>query len=630
MAATSAFADVSGHVLGDDKKPIANCFVGALDSTWAMKAYATTTTDGAFQIDSSGTDGYIVVQPPANERPSGIGAYAHAPRVYRWNGETDLSIVLPATACIVLKAYDANGTLSRWRDFESRGMFGAQFAYAVNLDDEMVPASCWPVYDAAAREKNSPREMGLPAFAIAPNLPAAVSILFWETAGAGKLMLRADNDGKGYSLPKSGDAIELELNVELASSAIAGFERRPLDQFSGTKWLVAALRQEMMRAKRMSTPEARAKRADTLLVQALTLRNSFEVEAARARIDSGDLDRGNFRFGAFEGSPYNPIAWNAAKKAGFDFATVMLGWDWTQRPDGTSDWPGLDRVFGISALKQSGFTIKAHGVVYLQDYGILPERAKTMSPDELITAITAHESDMIDAYGDAIDVWEVMNEPGHTNVVSMPKAKVFDLLRASAQTIKKHGKTSLVNSAHESDYAAKFLTYNLDGTPVGDFRQTYSAFLADAMQQGVLTEIDIIGLQFYPGFHFNATFGGQEGPAVPPYWIVETAERYAKRFGKPIHITEFSVPSKQESTWKNGYWMAPWSESSSAEYVEQVYTLAYGCSAIESVTYWDVTDEKPSVVTGGLASSGGTPKESLKRISKFIAGVKSNSTSTNP
>jgi len=76
----------------------------------------------------------------------------------------------------------------------------------------------------------------------------------------------------------------------------------------------------------------------------------------------------DFLFGVFEGSPYNAPAFTAAREAGFELATVLLGWNWTDAKSGQVDKTGIERTFGISALGKLGYTVKAHGVVWLQQY----------------------------------------------------------------------------------------------------------------------------------------------------------------------------------------------------------------------------------------------------------------------
>jgi endo-1,4-beta-xylanase len=63
-----------------------------------------------------------------------------------------------------------------------------------------------------------------------------------------------------------------------------------------------------------------------------------------------------------------------------------------------------------------------------------------------------------------------------------------------------------------------------------------------------------------------------------------------------------------------GQWHAPWSEAVQADWVEQVYTLAYSKPAIESVTWWDLSDQSTFWPFGGLLNRQNRPKAAYYRL----------------
>ena len=635
---------VSGSVRGTGGEPIPYTFVALLSDSFGTVGYAVTDESGAFSIDGNASKGYLVVQPPAEEDTAGYGIYRAQPRMYELGSNDRVDIRLPAVGCLVLQAYDSDGTLMRWEDFRKQGLFSEQFIYATNLEDQARPATCWPVYDKTARDLGSPREKGLPALACETGGVYAAQVLFWPVPGYGKLHLRADNAGAGFAIKNPGDAHVLELNVELARTAVANLERR-VPAFGGlqdSKAKVAAAKEALESVLAEPDAKKRAAAADTVLASALRLRDELEVAAAKAAVPSartgtvqlkvkdasgvpvaGCTVRAkqrshDFLFGVFEGSPYNARAFKAAREAGFELATVLLGWNWTDAKGGKVDKAGIEHTFGISALGRLGYTVKAHGVVWLQQYGIMPDRALALSHQDLCSAALEQEDALLGAFGGSITIWEAMNEPAATNQVNMPRAMVHELLAGAAQQIKKRpGLTSLVNSPHEVYYGAQYTFFGTDNKPTTDYPVTYSEALEMASKTKALEHIDVIGLQFYPGFHFNETFGGLQGPAAPPSWLVDTLERYSA-FGKPIHITEFSTPSSYESDWTSGYWREPWTETTQADYAEAAFLLAFGNPNVQSITWWDVSDVKPSVITGGLINPDGSPKPALERIQGLI------------
>ena len=498
----------------------------------------------------------------------------------------------------------------RWEDFHKRGTIGDQFMYAADANDCAIEATCWPVFDDAARKLGQPREKGLPALVVAPGTAYVPEVLFWETRGYGKLQLRADNGGAGFT-PTSSAPIVIELNVELARTAVADLARRfPNDATPITGALARTLK--------LATPAERAAAADQVLADALKSRDTLELERARKAI-AAHPHRTDFSFGVFEGSPYNAKAFQTARNAGFDLATVLLGWNWTDAHGGSVDKNAIEQTFGVERLHKQGYNVKAHGVVWLQEYGILPDRARAMTPPQLRNAMLQQQKALLDAYSDTISIWEAMNEPNVTNVVHAPRDIVADLFATSAQQIAARAKlTALVNSAHEGNYGRRFAAYTLDNKPANDWDRSYLAYLNGADLKSAVEHLGAVGLQYYPGFHFNASFGGLQGPATTPSWLVDTLDRYTA-LKKPLHITEFSVPSTYGSDWTSGYWREPWTEQTQADYAEYIFTLAYADPNVYSITWWDISDKKSSVTTGGLCDAAGDPKPVLEKIKGLLA-----------
>ncbi|MCC6490539.1 MAG: hypothetical protein IT364_23845 [Candidatus Hydrogenedentes bacterium] len=633
---------ISGSVCLDNvgHAPIPYSFVGLMAPDFSMTAHATTETDGAFRIDNAPAlrEGYLMVQPPPQENANGIGAYAAQPRIFIYRGETKMDIRLPAAGSIVLMAYSPEGALLRWQDFQKLGAFAGQFTYLTDTADRTVPAVAWPAFDRVARDQGQPRELGLPALVTPPGKGYVPQVLFWDVPGYGRLLVRADNAGKGFSITAPGETLALELNVELARTAVHDIQRSRKEPPPEAD----AIAEQLADAQRQKDPASRAAAADKVLAGALRLRDDIVFEQAKANLST--MRRGSVRvvvrdaagkpvsgckvairqtssdflFGVFEGSPYDAKAFGIARDAGFNFATVLLGWDWTDTVNGRLDIQGIEKTFGLRALRDQGFVVKAHGVVWLQGYGILPQRAQSMEPDALRDAVLEHERLLLESLSDRIGIWESMNEPNSTNLPGVPRPVVHKILDASAAQIAcASGSGALINGAHEGDYGGRFSLYALDGQPQNDWYRTYSAFLDEATNIGSLNEVSIIGLQYYPGFHFNESFGGLQGPATTPARFFDLLDGYA-RFGRAIHVSEFSVPSSYGQDWVSGYWREPWTELTQADYAERIYTIAFGHPACHSITWWDILDRKSSVITGGLCDAKGDPKPAFTRIKQLL------------
>ena len=613
---------LSGTLRAQDGAAIPYAFIGLLDDSWQLVAHGATDPAGAFALDLEtppGEGARLVVQPPGNEDANGLGAYAHPPRMVAVEGMTEVSLTLPPVGGLVLHGYDADGNLLRWADYERRGMFGANFVYWTNRADNMLEASVWPVHDAHSREQGAPREMGLPGLMAHPGVNGVIQVAYWETQGYGNLWLKADNAGFGFSLPAQGETTVIRLNVELARSAVSDFARRVQylrDQVSDeVKATLAEMSGRAESIAAMADPVAAAAQADVLLVDALRARDELELANARAKITHR---RDGFTFGVFEGGPYRREPFEVARAAGFDLVTVLTGWAWCDLSGEATTISQVDALFGFTALERLGFSIKTHGGVWLQEYGILPERTRGLSNEALHEGFLAQQAAMLDAFGERIDWWEAMNEPAATNEHGFSRDQINALLTASAEQLKEAGRTTLVNSGIESNFGNKYQLYGLDNRPVEDTVLSYLHALEHAQEAGALDAVDIVGIQFYPGARNADRLGGINGPMMTLGWLVDTLDRYAS-FHKPIHITEFSVPARYDEGWTSGYWREPWTPDLQAEYAEAVFTIAYAHPAVESITWWDITDRESSVISGGLLTETGEPKPVFERLRGLIA-----------
>jgi hypothetical protein len=643
LAAGPAWAGgVSGTISDTGGNPAKGVFLLLTSPGFAAKQFTTTGADGGFALSAAAKDDFIILQPPTKENDRGLAVFSLQPRIYRMGDGTAAALRLPPAGGLVLKGYDDSGKLMRYEDYTRRGTFAGQFAYVTDLDDRMRPPACWWIHDKESGGFGAKKEKGLPAFALEPGAKYVLHVLYWEVPAYGKLMLRADNAGQGFFVSAPGECLVVEVAVELARTAVADLVRRGVSYASEALARIAGIGARLADAGKLPDEPARAAAASGILSEALKLRDDLEYEAAKAAIPG--LRKGtvrirvqdakgapaaacklrikqtshDFLFGVCEGSPYNAAAYEQARQAGFELATVLLGWNWTGPQGG--DWSAVDKTFGLSALKKLGYRVKAHGVIYLQDYGIMPDKALRMDKKELPVAILDHQKTLIaSAIGKQIDLWEVMNEPGAANIVHLPRPDVLAMIRTAAQNIRElSGKPALINSAHEINFGAKYTLYGMDNEPIDAYSVTYADFLQQANDAGALDDVDLIGLEVYPGTHLSRMFGGIEGPAFTPSWLLDVIERYA-RFGKPLHITEFSLPSTHDKDWNCGYWREPWNETTQADYADAVYTLAFGNPHVQSVTWWGVSALKPDVETSCLFDKDGKPKPVLERLQRRLA-----------
>ncbi|HPO14250.1 MAG TPA: endo-1,4-beta-xylanase [Candidatus Hydrogenedentes bacterium] len=634
-------AALTGTVTSEAGAPIANTYVGLLSADYKNLGYALSNAQGTFSFSSAPSNGFLYVQPKASVNVQGLGVYPYQPRMYVLNGEATADIQLPATGCLVLYGYDAAGQLMRWNDYKAKGKVGGQFFYAADMEDEVVEAACWPVFDAEAREQGSPRSMGLPGLVVPANQTMSVNLLFWEVPGYGKLLLKADNFGQGFSLSAAGQAIVVEVNVELAATAVSDLNRRKASLPASGAASITNLNSLLAAAEALADPVERAAAADAVLYSALKLRDDLELQAARTALQTvrkgylkvvvkkGRVAQSNcrvvikqrdhsFKFGSYHGGQYNDTAYQAARTAGFEMATMLFGWRWLETDPGVLLKPShIDSYYGVTAAQNLGFAVKAHGVVWMNDV-VLPDRVYTLSYPDVQAQCLSYQQNLIAALGDKIKLWEAINEPANINDVNMPRFAMNNMTALAASNIKAvPGLKSLVNSPHEFDFGAKYTYYGLDNQPLDQFTQGYLEFLKQAQTEGVLNDVDSIGLHFYPGYKLDERWNYAEGPAMTPSWLADTLDRYTQ-FGKPIHITEFSVPSYYGEDWNNGYWREPWTETTQADYAERVFTMAFANPNVQSLTWWDMLDTNCSVLNAGLLDEWGNQKAAYTRIQRLL------------
>lgn len=670
---------------------------------------------------------YLMIQPP--EPGQGYGVYQYQPRVYIKPAgvNSNINIKLVKAATFLIKAYDNNGNLMRWKDFINNGLGGQNIINLVNLNDETKPAVVWPVNDDYSRSTSNLFNDGLPAVIVDLSKPGpyALNVISWTTKDYGKLLLKAGspdlnatsaNYGKnqGWNLPVQSENYTkvIELNTELAKTAVADIIRRQHQTegyyynfkspvYDGDWATVTEYKGKTIEQVTDALLQKLSSDPNSVLAEALRIRDELEFKAAKNAIQArkGSLDievkdaNGNpvansainvkqvshdhsFMFGMFvgipEGSPdyfyrtsANRIfAYKKAREAGFELTTIIPSWrisveNENYNPTNPSYYyldyahPGeINRVWGIhkenpqdpnepDGLTEMGFHIKLHGSVFLYPDFMVPYVRKPNGTTDIIQNrdgtynfslfqqdIMEQQQSLLGEFKNDISIWEAMNEPSYTNCIRIPRntsdgtPSIHSLLASSARNIKeaKPELPSLINSAHELDFGMEYFFYGLnsDGSDpnqlYSDFKDhyyntTYSDFLAEAQNKGNLNNVNIVGLQFYSGSH---TYNGGDGPAMTPSWLVDTAQNYYDRFckaqGRKFHITEMSVPSQFNESWKSGYWKNKWDPQTQADYVEEVFTLMFANPNVNSILWWDFLDIGAFISDGGFFTSEKNPQ----------------------
>lgn len=126
---------------------------------------------------------------------------------------------------------------------------------------------------------------------------------------------------------------------------------------------------------------------------------------------------------------------------------------------------------------------------------------------------------------------------------------------------------------------------------------------------------------YYGGYMQGKTFVGGF-PVRHPWDIERIIERYAA-LGKPIYVTEVSVPSSHpaaDSGLDIGWWHGPWDPERQAAWIKLFYTLCYSIPQVKEITWWNASDEASFIKDGGLLHADATPKPAARMLASLTAG----------
>jgi GH35 family endo-1,4-beta-xylanase len=220
-----------------------------------------------------------------------------------------------------------------------------------------------------------------------------------------------------------------------------------------------------------------------------------------------------------------------------------------------------------------------------------------------------------------MDLWDVVNEPIHNAPFGAARWKPYTLSEA-ADAIEK-----ALRWAHAGDPNATLLVNEFDvvsnlwideiraprvtlltksNHPVGATspREAFGRLIQEVDRRGV-PKYDI-GLQTHePEFDW-----------FKPQDLWDTIDAMAK-LGHRVHITELLFPSNGKPItggWRTGIW----TREAQADYGEQMYRLAFGHPAVQSINYWGFSDRGIWRDEGGWIDKDYRPKPLYDRLKGLI------------
>lgn len=273
--------------------------------------------------------------------------------------------------------------------------------------------------------------------------------------------------------------------------------------------------------------------------------------------------------------------------------------------------PGQLRTDALGAtarwLRDRGVRVKGHPLVW---HTVKAAWLDALPTDEVERRVLARVRREVTDFAGLVDEWDVINE-----AVIMP---IFDnepdgVPNAVSRLCRERGRVELVRAvfdeARRADPAVRLLINDFD------LSADYVRLIEEVLQAGVV--LDAIGIQT----HMHQGFRGAE--------LVAIADRFAQ-FGLPLHFTETTIVSgdlmPRDIIDLNDYAPESWpstpaGERRQARDIEAHYRLLVAHPAVESITYWGLTDRGAWLgAPVGLLRADGTRKPSYDALHALLRG----------
>ncbi|MGF1570482.1 MAG: endo-1,4-beta-xylanase [Nodosilinea sp.] len=466
-----------------------------------------------------------------------------------------------------------------------------QRLYFLDLDDEPLPHPARTVQD------------GLLLSQPPPQWPVAVALQM-PVDGFGDVTLYADNQGRGFG---PGD-FPLQLNRTFAqnrlyrvNTALAQWHRQGFEfpsSLINRLDLGLALLQQGDQADQSST---QLRLWNDALREGLWAGEEAAVSRAQQHI-ARTPPRQGFRLGcnAF-GHPGLGADYDRYFAALFDVATVPLYWQPLEPEQGHPDYGQVDQQ--VNWLQDAGIVPKGHPLVWFHAVSI-PDWVRPLPYHEVKASLRRRIVEITRRYGDLVPAYDVINEAHDVswgNDLGYGPEQFIDLTAMACEAAREGNPqvTRIINSC--CLWARNVAIY---GPPQ---RSPYR-YLQACLEANI--PFEVIGLQLYY-------------PDQDMFEIDRLLDRFTS-LGKPIHITEMATASapgvdpQSQLGEAPGLWHGPWSEALQADWVEQIYTLAYSKPEIEAVTWWDLSDQSTFWPFGGLLNRENQPKAAYFRLQELL------------
>ncbi len=437
-----------------------------------------------------------------------------------------------------------------------------------------------------------------------------------EVPGFGTVFSYADDGGRGWTARSLAQTSPLVLNYAFAKDRMATVQRVAADckQLGVVISPATQRRIDSAQAALDRAEKAGADRTALVLASMESFRDSLYagemlVHARAEHAIANQPTRPGFLFGCngfglASGSPTIRQLFQAL----FNYTTIPIYEGWVEKVKGHPDYSffegALDTLVGAQIIP------KGHPAIWLEPENT-PEWLQNISYEETKKYCLQHVQQAISRYRHRVHIWDVVNEMEVQPETGRGMAG-FTCEQNVDLTV------SALETAHAADptcwrcvnVTGTWADYYMNRRPAAWQQSPYNYL---AMLRDANAAYEVIGLQYY---HSGRDMLEWERD-------LETFNH----FDHKIHVTEIGFPSSlapspdqdKYANWGGGLggeamtWHNEFNETTQADWIEQLYTIAYSKPWVEAITYWDFNGRGHD---GFIRDCGDhqQPKESYHRL----------------
>lgn len=650
--------------LQDDGSPLEGVVVDVWDDNWGDLGHPRTNSQGMYEVQVPPRDVYYMrFTQWMDNGPFNYHKYFAEEGQARPMGSSEVrcDATMRPAANVMLEYYDQSGRQVR---FEALALLLGGYTNVTDPKDVPVHWQYNAVRDPVFWEHGSDWNWALPTLILEPGTTFRLH-LDWTIPDVGHVIIDLDDGADGYRTPEAYGYRILNVNRELALSAIKRLQAE-VTNFSSegvtfssavtgavTESLALLAKAEAHWA--VDPPERAAAVADwehalttallaeeqTYLEKAafdiprnrmggltITIRDRLGQPIPGALISYTQRTR-DFLFSAgllTDGYGYISETANLMYAMGINAGAVGVFYALVEPSPGVYDWTYLDEYSSLDPMEAHGLSINAAVAYYAYpDDWDCPPYWRGLSWDQYRTLLFNHYRILAERYGARMNPW-MINEPNSAHCLDLSWEQRFQTVQAMMDGLNAGhpGLHNLVTGvAMTYIWGQQPLTGDETGPPAS---VPFTTYLDRMIARGL--PLDNLGLEMH---FFGVSVvvpgegGGYELPGLTLGGIARQLDRYAA-YQAPLWIEPFQVPSTMQEG--SRWWHRPWDEATQAEFATAFYTLAFSRKYVQDICWSDATDRAPFIVSAGLLDKDRQPKPVYYALKNLLASWTSSGSAT--